>query len=130
MPASLREEVLSIVKNSKIVREVIGQREFSVSSVLPWINEEGSMVGSCALIDFPSPVWLEFNASDPKGRPLEYIGWVKQPTICVDLASKKVVGVNPSFSVSNVPGQLPASMSPQARMLVERVLNVAKKFLQ
>lgn len=130
MPASLREEVLSIIKNSKMVKEVLGQREFSVSSVLPWISEGGNITGSCAVINFPSPVWLEFNASDLKGRPLEYIGWVKQLTICVDLASKKVVGVKPSISTSDVPGHPPESMSLQARMLVEKVLNIAKKFLQ
>jgi len=132
LPPDVRQRVISIVMNSEIVREILGEREFNISGVLPWTRRNGNMTvtGGCALISFPRPVWLEFNATDLRGRPLEYIGWVRQLTVCVDLTTGEVAGVGLSLSTRNVPRQLPETMSPRARMLVERALDVAKKFLE
>ncbi len=129
MPASIREEVLSIAMSDRIVKEALKRREYSISGVLPSTNERGDIVGGCALVSFPNPVWLEFNVSELDEGPLEYMGWVKQLIVCVDLSSKKVVGINPSLGIRNVPSQLPESMSSRARSVMEKVLGVARKFL-
>lgn len=130
VPASVRDEVVRVVMNSTVIKEILGDKEFSVSKVLPLASIEGELIGGCAIVNFPDLklVWLEFNATDNRGKHLEYIGWIKQLVVCVDLRSKTVTGVTPILGTTEVP-ELPESISPRAKELVEKALDTVEKHL-
>jgi hypothetical protein len=128
LPAEWRERVVRTALSDVRVKRILDHREFNVSSVLPWIDRKGNLVGACVVVNFPSPSWLEVNELFD-GKQLQYIGWVKELAICINTTSNKVVDVKPSLSFRNVPKELPASASPRARTLIKKVLIVAKNFL-
>ena len=129
LPEDVREQVLSIVENSNEVKMLLKGKTYRVNSVLPWMDEEGHLIGGCAVVSFPEPVWLEFNSTHTTGEPIDYIGWVWQLTVCVDTREGRVAAIVPSLNTRNVPSRIPATASQRARLLAERALEAAERFL-
>ncbi len=130
LPASIKDKIVHIALRDDAIRKILDKSTFKVANVLPSTDTEGKLVGGCALISFPKPIWLEFNTSDAHGRPLEYIGWVKQLMVCVDLSREEVSGIVPSLGLREVPREPPPTASTKAKELFKASISTAKKFLQ
>ncbi|BEP16834.1 hypothetical protein PYJP_01860 [Pyrofollis japonicus] len=128
VPAELREEVVNVIMSDAKLKKIFGSKKPNISGILPLMDREGNLAGGCAIVSFSSPSWLEINEVFD-GKHLQYIGWVKQLTICVNTSSMKIVDARPSLSTRNVPKELPNSISPETKKLVERILSTAKNFL-
>lgn len=128
-PASdVFREFCVIVMSSEETRRILENKTYTVLNIDQLTGAKGELGIACGLISFLRLEWLEFNATDTKGEPLEYIGWAQDLRVCVDFKSKRVVGVEWTLPLK-IGGQLPESMSPRARVFVEKALSITKSYL-